>query len=208
MDGYKPGLRAREWFGTEGGAEAERLLGATRALTREQIETGDWLDLGNGYLRCLADETVNRGWWRLLWMPPSMPYVEPGPVYRDVLAASEDLGGITKRLVFSAWSGVPTAVASLLSYVADRCVTRAAGERQESRSRLTYRQVDGEAGALSTLALFWPHAGLAPLGDPLSAARHAGRILDAHDLVEHVSSTLPLARARHAPGTRSSPYQA
>ncbi|WP_344677068.1 helicase-related protein [Tessaracoccus defluvii] len=191
MDNYRPGVRAREWFGTPRGAEAEQILGRTRALTRERIEAREWLDLGNGYLRALADETVGRGWWRLLWMPPSMPYLKPGRVYREVGRASADLGGVTKRLVFSAWSGVPTAVASLLSYVADRSVARATSEREEYSSRLTYRQVDGGAGSLSTLALFWPHPELARLGDPLAAARRAGRAVSRPELLRHTQAALP-----------------
>jgi len=36
-------------------------------------------------------------WWRLLWVPPSMPHLEPGPVF----APLSD-GSVTKQVVFSA----------------------------------------------------------------------------------------------------------
>ncbi len=47
-----------------------------------------------------------------------MPYIKYGPLYSQ-------FHEVTKRLVFSAWSGVPTSVASLLSYAADRNIAAA-----------------------------------------------------------------------------------
>jgi hypothetical protein len=82
------------------------------------------LEPANPRLRKLLDDTVNRGMWRLLWMPPAMPYYQPGHPF-----ASPELVGITKRLVFSAWHMVPRAVASLVSYEAERCMMRAPNPR-------------------------------------------------------------------------------
>ncbi|MDP4332142.1 helicase-related protein [Curtobacterium sp. A7_M15] len=165
MDGYKPGERARERFGTLEGARAQELLGRSRSLDRRDLDARREIDLGNGYLRTIAADTLGTGWSDLLWVPPSMPYLEPGGAYRTV----QD---VTKRVVFSAWSGVPTAVASLLSYEAER---RASGAATRSANtdvmRLNYSLEQGRVGSLSTLALFFPHPALAEVGDPLAIAR-------------------------------------
>ncbi|WP_214530138.1 helicase-related protein [Curtobacterium aurantiacum] len=165
MDGYKPGERARERFGTPEGARAQELLGRSRSLDRDDLDARREIDLGNGYLRTIAADTLGTGWSDLLWVPPSMPYLEPGGAYRTV----QD---VTKRVVFSAWSGVPTAVASLLSYEAER---RASGAATRSTNtdvmRLNYSLEQGRVGSLSTLALFFPHPALAEAGDPLAIAR-------------------------------------
>ncbi|GMA96658.1 helicase [Pseudolysinimonas kribbensis] len=197
MDGYKPGERTRERFGTPEGIRAEELLAGARSLDQTTVASFGELDLGNGYLRALAKETVGRGWWRMLWMPPSMPYLQPGPIY-------ESLRDVTKRVVFSAWSGVPTSVASLLSYWAESQVAReSAGlfsentpaARQAVSERLVYPVTAGEVGALSTLSLFWPHPGLAAIGDPLAAARDAGRTVSASELETRAATLLAGAEA-------------
>ncbi len=84
-------------------------------LPMDSIHSYRRIDPANGRLRALEDETVGRGMWRLLWMPPSLGYYKPSGPY-----AEKSLSGITKRLVFSSWHVVPRAVASLLSYEAER----------------------------------------------------------------------------------------
>ncbi len=165
MDGYKPGDRARERFGTPEGARAQELLGRSRSLARSDLDDRRPIDLGNGYLRTLAADTLGTGWSDLLWVPPSMPYLEPGGAYQSV-------SDVTKRVVFSAWSGVPTAVASLLSYEAERQANGSAARSSNTDiMRLNYSLEQGRVGSLSTLALFFPHPALAELGDPLAIAR-------------------------------------
>ena len=83
------------------------------------------IEPANPRLRELLSETVDVGMWRLLWIPPSLGYYDlEGPF------AAPELRSITKRLVFSAWHMVPRAVASLLSYEAERRMMRAAGATQ------------------------------------------------------------------------------
>lgn len=192
MDGYKPGERARAAFGTSEGSAAEGMLRRTRSIDRDKLESFASLDPGNGYLRALHDETVGRGWWRLLWVPPSMPYLSPGPIYANH-------SDVTKRLVFSAWSGVPTSVASLLSYSADREISAhsrgsmtsyASDAREKVAERFTYRLNDGVVASMSTLALFWPHPELAHRGDPLKLARRSGRVVTADEAERLVGDTL------------------
>ena len=96
--------------------------------------------------------------------------LRPGQVYSPFSD-----GSVTKRLIFSAWSSVPTSVASLLSYEAERRMVAGSGltentadARRAVSSRLDYVLRDGRAASMSTLALFWPHPALAELGDPLA----------------------------------------
>jgi len=79
-----------------------------------------------------------------------MPYIKYGPLYSQ-------FHEVTKRMVFSAWSGVPTSVASLLSYAADRNIAAASrgflsvntsAARIRVAERFTYRLRAGEVGAL------------------------------------------------------------
>lgn len=195
MDGYKPGEKARAKFGTPDGRHAAKILEDTRSLRLGELESFQEVQSANGYLRALKAETVDKGWWRILWLPPSMPYLAPGPVYAE-------LGYITKRLVFSAWSGVPTSVAALLSYAADQKIAAASGgflsentpaARLRVAERFTYRIRAGEVGALSTLALFWPHPELASRADPLALAREAGTPLSTAEAEQQVTAHLPAA---------------
>lgn len=185
MDGYKPAERTKRLL-AEGDDATTRSFGRTRSLDAGAIEAFDHIDLGNGHLRALANETVSNGWWKLLWVPPTMPYLEPGEFYGPLSD-----GSVTKQVLFSAWSAAPTSVASLLSYEADRL---AAGDRALLRAntpdarravgaRLQYRLADGRPAAMSTLALFWPHPGLAGLSDELAVARHSKSHVAAADFV-------------------------
>jgi hypothetical protein len=70
----------------------------------------------NGKLRLLLNETVEKGAWQLLWVPPSMPYFEFGQPFAQ-------LDDFSKVLVFSSWVLVPRMISTLVSYEAERkCV--------------------------------------------------------------------------------------
>ena len=153
------------------------LLHATQRLTPDGIRAYTQIDYGNARLRRLASGTVDAGWWKLLWIPPSLPYLLSGGPYAEAFASD-----VTKRLMFSSWTATPTAVASLLSYEADRRMaegTRLTENTAEARrslaDRLTYRlDGSGRPQAMTALALFWPMPGLAALADPLLHARREG----------------------------------
>ena len=92
------------------------LVGAVRAgeaslLMRESVERYERIAPANPRLRQLLADTVDRGQWKWLWMPPSVPYLEPGVPY-------EGAAGSTKSLVFSSWMVVPDAIAAFCSYEA------------------------------------------------------------------------------------------
>jgi hypothetical protein len=174
MDGYQLASRVRQQLDTPTGpAELTRLLERTQHIHRDAVQSFAPVDPGNGRLRALSADTVEKGWWRLLWVPPSMPYLEPAGPYAD-----PGVQGMTKRLIFSSWSAAPTAIASLLSYEAERNVasgsrlqSNTAAAREAIASRLDYTLRGNQPGSMSTLALFWPHPDLAGLADPLRLAR-------------------------------------
>ncbi|MBJ2119413.1 hypothetical protein I6N91_00290 [Arthrobacter sp. MSA 4-2] len=134
------------------------------------------IDTDNAKYRAVREHTIDQGWWKLLWIPPSLPYIEPTGVYSEVGPE------VTKQLIFSAWNAAPTAISTLLSYDAERQVLEesplhgenTAEARKRFRGRLRFRVRDGEPQAMSTLALFIPHAGLAMVGDPLEHASMSG----------------------------------
>jgi hypothetical protein len=139
-------------------------------LDSEALEAYRELDPGSGRLRTLQADTVGTGTWKLLWMPPSLPYYTLRGAYADPM-----LGTPTKRLVFSAWAVVPQAVASMLSYEAERRMMRerlprpvnTPEVRQQQRSLLQFRRAKGLPAGMSTFALVYPSPALALLVDPL-----------------------------------------
>jgi hypothetical protein len=84
-------------------------------LDHEAVAKYGQIDPANARLRSLQHETLGRKAWQLLWIPPSLPYLEPSGPY-----ANPDLRGFSKRLVFSTWRMVPTAITTLLTYEAER----------------------------------------------------------------------------------------
>jgi hypothetical protein len=183
LDGYKVGAQLKEAIKDPAQrADLRPLLRATQRLRGAEIQRFRQLDWGNARLRRLAADTVDRGWWRLLWVPPSLPYYGFGGAY-----ATDAATGVTKRLIFSSWVAAPSAIASLLSYEAERSIHAGARRfentpdaRTAIRRRLDYRLDGNRPAAMTTLALFWPSPAIAAVTDPLDAAREvAGSTRDA-----------------------------
>ena len=105
-------------------------------LKAETLRSWGSIDPGNAKLRELVGELIDEGLWRLLWMPPTLPYWPlEGPFEGKECA--------TKRLLFSAWNVVPEVVSAVLSYKAERLM---AGDRLKS-----YDNPDKEQGPLLRL---------------------------------------------------------
>lgn len=131
----------------------EAFLDLERARNYQPVEPA------NPRLRELLSETVDRGMWRLLWIPPSLGYYTPeGPF------AAAELTNVTKRLVFSAWHMVPRAVASLVSYEAERRMMRAPDplapvtqeDWKKQRGLLRFGISEGRLVGLPLLLLIYP----------------------------------------------------
>lgn len=158
----------------EGRDDVAAALRGARLLSPRDMRRWKAIDPGSARMRGLIDATVGAGIWRLLWMPPSLPYYEgAGP-----FAEPESLK-LTKRLVFSSWQVVPRAIASLVSYAAERELWSAAGGgvlntdrvRQAGRGRLAFNAgAEGRLAGMPVLALLYPSGALARLCDPLAFA--------------------------------------
>ena len=81
------------------------------------------VDPGNGRLRGLISDLEQAEAWKLLWLPPSLPYHRLSGPFRTAFDA-----GFTKRLVFSSWGVVPKVVSTLVSYDAERRMMTAPGK--------------------------------------------------------------------------------
>jgi len=104
-------------------------------LDFEDIDAYRRIEPTNARLRSLEEETVGRGMWKLLWLPPSLGYYQPGGPYAD-----HQLSDVTKRLVFSSWHVVPRAVASLVSYEAERRMMNGSSRSGKSRTERWAKQ--------------------------------------------------------------------
>jgi len=174
LDGYRLGERIKD--AVHDAARLQDLLPllrSTQRIRRRDIQKFKQIDWGNARLRQLAEDTVEKGWWKLLWIPPSLPYYRSSGVFSEF-----DGQGLTKRLIFSSWVAAPSAIASLLSYEAERSINKSAHRfentreaRRAFRPRLQYRLEEGKPATMTTLMLFWPNPALAKLTDPQDAAR-------------------------------------
>jgi len=148
----------------------ETFLDFERARGYQSVEPA------NPRLRELLSETVDRGLWRLLWIPPSIGYYTPEGPY-----AAAKLASVTKRLVFSAWHMVPRAVASLVSYEAERRMMRSCNPRsrvtqedwKKQRGLLRFGISEGRLIGLPLLLLVYPCLTFARHCDPRELARGA-----------------------------------
>lgn len=145
------------------------------------------IDPGNARLRSLMADTLGRGLWKLLWMPPSLPYYELEGPYREFAGESP-----TKRLVFSSWRVVPKAIASLLSYEAERQMFRSHEEnpentpeaRKKRKGLLRFSRADLRLTGMPVLGMLYPSPALARSCDPLLfAAADDGRIPSLSDVL-------------------------
>ncbi|WP_232503299.1 helicase-related protein [Xenorhabdus bovienii] len=141
-------------------------------LTKKKREHYQPLDAANPRMRMLFEDTLDKGMWQLLWMPPSLPYTTPNGVY----ANKESL---TKTLVFSAWSAVPNAIATVCSYEAERRMVGAAPLilhsqfKKKVKSLLNFAKSskDGRLTGMPVIAWMLPSPTLARHIDPLEIAR-------------------------------------
>ena len=131
---------------------------------------GSWgsIDPAHAKLRELVGELLDEGLWRLLWMPPTMPYWPlEGP-----FAGKERA---TKRLLFSAWNVVPDVVSAVLSFEAERLMMGGrlqSYDNPDAQQRPLLRLTQSASGVRSRhrlLLLLLPCLPLADRAHPLAA---------------------------------------
>lgn len=139
------------------------------------VENYEPLEAANARLRSLLAETVEQGVWQQLWIAPSLPYYQLGGPF-----ATPEAARFTKKLVFSSWEVVPKAIATLVSYEAERRVYRASEETPSNtpdalrrRRAPLLRFQRGPGGRLMGMPVFgllYPSPTLASELDPLRLA--------------------------------------
>ena len=139
-------------------------------LKAAELRSWSKIDPANPKLRELVDELIDDGLWKLLWMPPTLPYWPLEGPFKGKEQA-------TKRLLFSAWNVVPDVVSAILSYEAERLMTgtgsrigsyESPSEQQRQLLRLTQSK-DGGRSRHRLLLLLLPCIPLADLAHPLHA---------------------------------------
>ena len=165
-------------------------------LTKNSIDQYQKIDPCNAKLRALIENKVESGAWRLLWIPPSLPYysvaAEP---YGDL-----SLKDFTKALVFSAWQVVPKVIAMLTSYEAERRMVLSfdpdaeyATERRRRRPLLRFAFAEQRPTGMSVFPLIYPCLTLAARIDPLemcAAAANKGGVLNDQQVLQDVETML------------------
>ena len=205
-DGYQLGRRIRE---AKPDPALTELLGASHHIRGNALERFEPLEPGNARMRVLTAETVDQGWWQLLWMPPSLSYIEPAGPY-----ATDAAHNLTKRLVFSSWTATPSSVASILSYEAERRAVQHSDHyttySPEGRKRVSRRiqynaDSDGKPRQMAALLVFWPLPGLARATDPLVwVAEQSGEPLTRASAVKRATTALSGRATGRAKGSADS----
>jgi hypothetical protein len=196
MEDYKlaKALESAEEHGVSRREVKRHVRNGVRTIPWDTFEGYRAIDPGNPRMRSLWEDTIESGAWQLLWIPASLPYYQPGPPFDDPKVA-----GFTKRLVFSAWTVVPKAIASLVSYEAERRVMggrrrrNTPEDREKVRPLLRFARSRGRLVGMPSLALLYPSPALAQLADPRELARELSP-----DAVPSRRALVEAARARAA----------
>ena len=131
------------------------------------------IDPANAKMRTLIQNGLDKESWKLLWVPPSLPYYKPYGNYGKI-----ELQDYTKSLIFSSWQVVPKAIASICSYEAERRQVKGTmienlkyDSLYKKRSPLlVFAEKDGRLSGMGNLTLIYPCLTLAKEIDPLDIA--------------------------------------
>jgi len=189
MDDYKFKRELEKEIKSEGISYLTKLLkqSSKYLLDWDQIQAYQEIDPGNARLRNLFTKTLETENWKLLWLPPALPYYQSRSVFNDV-----SKHGYTKTLIFSSWKLVPKVISIVTSYEAERRMTDIGklGEipynelTQRRRALLNFTFVNERYTGMPVLCLIYPCLTLAERIDPLKLAQEAdGELPPAAELV-------------------------
>lgn len=172
METYQLKTDLKRWLADPSWSSEGRrlLLEEGLGLPWQRVEGYEEIDPANSRLRVLLTDVIESGAWRLMWIPPSLPYYESMGSYAD-----PKLRGFTKRLVFGSWVVVPKMLTCLLSYEAERRMIRmlegdplnTPEARRNRRPLLTFTLSQGRLTGMPVLGMLYPSAVLARIADPL-----------------------------------------
>jgi hypothetical protein len=158
-------------------------------LPAKAMEAYQPIDSKNPRLRTLIDELTKSQLWKLLWLPPNLPYYEACGAFVDMEDSSH-----TKQLIFSSWRVVPRSIAMLASYAMERLMVLEGDAepsynelREKHGPLLRWSEEDGRLGGMPQLALFYPCATLAKRIDPLIVAQAQKQRLTRAEVEQHVA---------------------
>ena len=156
-------------------------------LSAEDVHRWDELDPAHPKMREMVNDQLDSGVWRLLWVPPTLPYWPlEGPF--------QDKGSVTKTLMFSAWNVVPDVVSAVLSYEAERRMTggRIRTYMDPARQQVPLLRLTQSAARIRSrhrlLLLLLPCLPLADRAHPLNAPPGQDRRKWVRDAVETLLS--------------------
>ncbi|QKK08593.1 MAG: hypothetical protein HND58_10750 [Planctomycetota bacterium] len=137
-------------------------------LGRDAWQTYGEIDPKHAQLDHLLGDTIARGWWRRLWVPPAHPDYELEGVF-----SGTDPAHMTKRLIFSSWHIVPKAISVLLSYEAERLMMTTLDAdaentpraRERRRPLLMFTRSEDRLTGMPVLGVLYPSVALAELGE-------------------------------------------
>ena len=194
MKGYKLKERFIEQVNSQVDLSGPLTAMSPHLLSEETLRRYDKVDPGNSRMRALVDRTLSNNEWKLLWLPPSLPYIQS-----DAFCDTRDL---TKSLVFSTWTVVPDVIAAVCSYTAERKRVQVGGftdyfDLYDARKPLlVFRRTDERLETMSTLLMLYPSPMLSKMVDPMCLAIERGSPLSADEL-----SAITLERAAHLAGS-------
>lgn len=208
MDDHKLKTEVKERLGLPSGRSLRELLsdGGRALLSWDEVEAYAAIDPANARLRSLLEWIHRAEVWRLLWLPPALPYYRASGPWETARET-----GLTKRLVFSTWTVVPKAVASLVSYEVERrifqrfddSIRNTPEERKRRRPLLRFAYSNERLTGMPVLGILYPSPSLAELGDPVE---HAGDGTTLEDSLERVRArvgpVLEELTKHHAGGER------
>ena len=167
-------------------------------LSAEALHHWSELDPAHPKMREMVRNQLDRGIWRLLWVPPTLPYWPlEGPFH--------DMAGITKTLLFSAWNVVPDVVSAILSYEAERRMTggRIATYLDPARQQVPLLRLTQSAARIRSrhrlLLLLLPCLPLADRAHPLNTPPGHDRRKWVRDAVKNLLSTPGLPNPQEGP---------
>ena len=141
-----------------------------RTLRWETISSFKRIVPANAKLRAFMENVLDVESWRMLWIPPSLPYYKPYGSFRG-----RKLQKFTKNLIFSSWRIVPKAISMLCSYEAERRMvtqyryhrSNYREERKRRKPLLVFPRKEDKLGGMGNLSLLFPCLTLAIKIDPL-----------------------------------------